>query len=587
MPLPKPQYPTYVPKSFISPEDRKLSDMALGLYAKYHPGAMQQALYQSLLEDEQFKAKRDQEKLKMLMEERDTVLKNLSRFRESGLGPLGRGGAGGGAGGRRGTGTGRGTGGFGGGDVLDFYADMGSIEQRRRTANMEQGVEAANKIRRDYEPLSGHRRFIADVTRKLDAGVGTMTSDQIAATIALEASQNLSRLLGGTAPTREQAIAASTELYTNVASRFPGMFTDASGNPTEAGKRLARLIDEQMETRGFIEGSLLSGQEPTGRLDAERRAALEGVTRGVGAGFFEKAGQKVPLDANGDGVVTEEERTFAKEQEERRKALGIAEPLTDEEQVFLSRYIDALRDDGVASPEELGADYEAGKAAYEKARRADVMPRGFGPFFDPTYLNNLQRLSGLDERIAGITDREAPGALAARRTLGLPQVPQEALNAAAQVSPLAAEALPFAMKRVAEAGGQVTPRGGAEQFAQRFINTDAGARDFNGLVQAVNKRYPNDPVARREALAYYGAHYYQQDQKGQTLQQGMIDMNIPEAVSESQQFMQEVAPAPDPAAYISQNFGSPMTPDEVPFSSRLPQPAGRPEDFFLEEIVGR
>jgi hypothetical protein len=43
MPLPKPQYPTYVPKSFISPEDRKLSDMALGLYAKYHPGAMQQA----------------------------------------------------------------------------------------------------------------------------------------------------------------------------------------------------------------------------------------------------------------------------------------------------------------------------------------------------------------------------------------------------------------------------------------------------------------------------------------------------------------------------------------------------------------
>jgi hypothetical protein len=573
MPLPKPKYPTYVPKSFISPEERKLSDTAIGLYAKYHPAAMQQALYQSILEDEQFKAKQDQAKLQMLMDERDTLLRNLSRFRESGLGPLGRGGPGTGRRRGSGTGTGRGSGGFSGGDVLDFYSDMGGIEQRRRESNQKIGVEAANKIRKDYEPLSGHRRFIADVTRKMDADAGTMTSDKLMGIIAIEASENLSRLLGGTAPTREQAIAASTELYSNVASRFPRMFKDASGNPTEAGKRLARLIDEQMETRGFIQGSLLSGQEPTGRLDAERRAALQGVTQGVGAGFFEKAGQQIPLDANGDGVVTEEERSFAKEQEERRKALGIAEPLTDEEQVFLSRYIDALRDDGVATREELGADYDAGKAAYEKARRSDVMPRGFGPFFDPTYLTNLQRLSGLDERISAITDREAPGVLAARGALGLPQVPQEALNAAAQVSPLAAEALPYAMKRVAEAGGAVTPRGGAEQFAQRFITTDAGARDFNGLVQAVNKRYPNDPVARREALAYYGAHYYQQDQKGQTLQQGMIDMDVPQAVTESEQFVREVVPTPtatppagvtpgDVAAYVQQFEPSLMDEDE-------------------------
>ena len=575
MPLPKPKYPTYVPKSFISPEERKLSDTAIGLYAKYHPAAMQQALYQSILEDEQFKAKQDQAKLQMLMDERDTLLRNLSRFRESGLGPLGRGGPGTGRRRGSGTGTGRGSGGFSGGDVLDFYSDMGGIEQRRRESNQKIGVEAANKIRKDYEPLSGHRRFIADVTRKMDADAGTMTSDKLMGIIAIEASENLSRLLGGTAPTREQAIAASTELYSNVASRFPRMFKDASGNPTEAGKRLARLIDEQMETRGFIQGSLLSGQEPTGRLDAERRAALQGVTQGVGAGFFEKAGQQIPLDANGDGVVTEEERSFAKEQEERRKALGIAEPLTDEEQVFLSRYIDALRDDGVATREELGADYDAGKAAYEKARRADVMPRGFGPFFDPTYLTNLQRLSGLDERISAITDREAPGVLAARGALGLPEVPQEALNAAAQISPLAAEALPYAMKRVGEAGGAVTPRGGAEKFAQRFIDTDAGARDFNGLVQAVNKRYPNDPVSRREALAYYGAHYYQQDQKGQTLQQGMIDMNVPQAVTESEQFVREVVPQPVAPQPVEP---PPFLPDSAPVDFPMD------EDYFLRAM---
>ncbi len=380
-------------------------------------------------------------------------------------------------------------------------------------------------------------------------------------------------MTGGKRPKEPEARSSATDLYTKIASRFPGLFKDADGNPTEAGKRIAQRIDEQLDSRGFLEGSLLSGLEPTARLDMEKNAAMEGVGRGVGPGFYERAGRAIPLDANGDGVVTDEERSFAKEQGERRKALGIAEPLTDEEQVFLSRYIDALRDDGVATREELGADYDAGKAAYEKARRADVMPRGFGPFFDPTYLTNLQRLSGLDERISAITDREAPGVLAARGALGLPEVPQEALNAAAQVSPLAAEALPYAMKRVAEAGGAVSPRGGAEQFAQRFITADAGARDFNGLVQAVNKRYPNDPVSRREALAYYGAHYYQQDQKGQTLQQGMIDMDVPQAVTESEQFVREVMPTPtatptagvtpeDVAAYVQQFEPDLMDDDE-------------------------
>jgi len=585
MALPTPKYPSYIPKSFIRPEERKLSQAALELYAKYHPAAQQQALYQSLLEDEEFRAKRDEQKLEMLLEERDTLLSNLSRFRESGLGPMGRGGSG--TGGRRGQGGSRGGGAASGADVLDFYASMSGTETDRLNSNHKNGVAATNKVRDDYAPLSGHRRFIADVTRQLEQGAGTLTSDQVTSIIALEAAENLTRLLGGTAPTREQAISAATQLYTNVASVFPGLFKDSAGNATDAGKRLGKLIDEQMETDGFILGSLLSKQEPTGRLDSERRAALRGVTRGVGPGFFEKAGRAVPLDADGDGTVTEQERSFAKEQEERRKALGIAEPLSDEEQVFLGRYIDALRDDGVATPAELGADFRASKAAYEKARRADVLPRGFGPFFDPTYLQNLQRLSGIDEKISGISEREAPGVLAARGALGLPQVPVEALELASQVSPLAAEALPYTMKRVAESGGQVVPRGDSERFAQRFILADGGARDFNGLVQAVNKRYPNNPIARREALAYYGAHYYQQDQRGQTLQQGMIDMNVPQAVTEREQFERDVAPPPDPSTYVSENFGSPMAPDRVPFGSRLPKSPGRPEDFFIEEIAGR
>ena len=562
MPLPKPKYPTYVPKSFISPEERKLSDTAIGLYAKYHPAAMQQALYQSILADEQFQAKQGQAKLQMLMDERDTLLRNLSRFRESGLGPLGR----------QGKGTKSTTRGSKSGDLLDFYADMGSIEQRRRESNQDNGVANTNIIETRYSPHPQHNTFINSVLALLEP---TDTADQVTAKFALAARDNFTRLMGNIKVEQPQARAGATRLYQEIAGQFPGMFQTSAGVPTERGKMLAKKIDQQFTSGGHVFGSLLSGQDPGNRLQLEKQAALTGVTQGVGPGFFEKAAQAIPLDANGDGVVSDEERSFAKEQEERRKALGIAEPLTDEEQVFLSRYIDALRDDGVATREELGADYDAGKAAYEKARRADVAPRGFGPFFDPTYLTNLQRLSGLDERISAITDRESPGVLAARGALGLPQVPQEALNAAAQISPLAAEALPYAMKRVGEAGGAVTPRGGAEKFAQRFIDTDAGARDFNGLVQAVNKRYPNDPVSRREALAYYGAHYYQQDQKGQTLQQGMIDMNVPQAVTESQQFVREVVPQPVAPQPVEP---PPFLPDSAPVDFPMD------EDYFLRAM---
>ena len=94
-------------------------------------------------------------------------------------------------------------------------------------------------------------------------------------------------------------------------------------------------------------------------------------------------------------------------------------------------------------------------------------------------------------------------------------------------------------------------------------------------MQAVNKRYPNDPVSRREALAYYGAHYYQQDQKGQTLQQGMIDANVPQAVTESEQFVREVVPqsvAPQPVE------PPPFLPDSAPVDFPMD------EDYFLRAM---
>ena len=51
MALPQPIYPRYRPQSVLEPGGGGVLTKALELYAKYHPGAMQQRLYATLLED--------------------------------------------------------------------------------------------------------------------------------------------------------------------------------------------------------------------------------------------------------------------------------------------------------------------------------------------------------------------------------------------------------------------------------------------------------------------------------------------------------------------------------------------------------
>ncbi len=108
MALPQPTYTRYRPQSFLDEAGGGVLTKALELYAKYHPAAMQQRVYAAILEDEQFAAKSRQEQRDILAREREALTKTLANFRETGLGPSGRGG--GAAGGARAAGRGSRTG---------------------------------------------------------------------------------------------------------------------------------------------------------------------------------------------------------------------------------------------------------------------------------------------------------------------------------------------------------------------------------------------------------------------------------------------------------------------------------------------
>jgi hypothetical protein len=548
MPLPEPIYPPYAPTSFIGEGEQQLLNLGIELYARYHPGAMQQRLYQTILEDEGFKAKQAADQYKVLAEERDRIVTNLSRFRETGLGASGRGA------GR--TGTGRSTTTRGATDSgRDFYADMAPSEVKRNVANKELTVDHMYQIDKDFKINPGHLIF----NKKLEAHFKRKrrrpwTSDEVALFLAEEYYQHISRLTGPVSISDTQRKVAASDLFYRLEDVFPRIFTDTEGNPTEKGADLVRAIDEAYDTEIFLTTSINSGREPSGDLGARYDLKIKVAGGGIEAGFYEREGRKVPLDIDGDGVISQTER---EEADAYREAQGITQPLSVEEQAFLGRYIDAMRDDGKATREELGADYELARSAYEKGRMVERLPRGAAAFYDESYLRGLARLGQVDTEMAELSARPSPQTAAARRTQGLqdtphrpkrglPYVPPEALAAAASVSPLAAESLPWALKRVQDGDGNVEPRTRVENFTQRLIETERlNPRDFNSIVRAVNKEYPNDPDRRLEAFAYYGAFNYMEDTKTQTLAQGPARADAQMAAAEAQQFARDVAQLPE------------------------------------------
>ena len=565
MPLPQPTYPQYRPQSFLEKGGGGALTKALELYAKYHPAAMQQRLYGVLLEDEQFLAKDRSAQRKLLAEERQELVSTLSRFRETGLGPSGA------VGGRSGSFGARSSGARGMSDsVKQRHAEA---QGEKLVASKERSVEDRNLIFNEYRPSNVHQTLIQNIQRNPEYATNrVLTPDKLQAIIAME-STKMGNTLAGSVQSYNQAAAAATDLWADITSRFPGL-VKTSLKPdgttvleaTDAAYELARAIDDEFRAEGqninFLVQSLDASQSPALRLQQQRNFELQNIGASPGKSFAELEMDRLIKAASADGTITEDEQ---QQLDQYRQLHGLAAPLDEEEQAFLVRYMEALRNDGIATREELGADYDSARAAYEKARNLERLPRGMAAFYDESYLRGLQRMSQIDKEMADLTVPGSPMQRAAQRAAAgtglpgpLPKVPLEAIQAASQVHPLAGEVLPYAMQRVQNAAGAVTPQDAVERFADQYINMEP-ARDFSAYVNAVTKRYPNDPLKRRKALAYYGAKNYQKDTKQNTLSQAAMRGDPAEGLEEEAVFLRRVD-VPTPATIPTTLVTVPETP---------------------------
>jgi hypothetical protein len=547
MPLPRSQLPSFVNQSFLSPGEQQNYSYAQQLFYRYHPSVLQREMFNELLADEKYKAAEAAQKQEMLERRLENLDSLLARYRETGAGPSGSTKLATSGTGRGGLAGGRGRGGAGGGgagDSLDFIRGMTANEINRAEAGQKGlGIVEDLMAEADRKPRQ-YGLFEADFVSKMDrlygAGRGAPTN------LALELEQAFfenQRQLAGLqdASTLYQRKRAATDLFYQLRRRFPSSFQTEAGQLSTQGAEIMAAIDNTYDTDGFLTSAAVAGVEPLTVVENERneqRRAYLGQA-GVGVQPFEERGREIlgglslsQKDADGDGKVSASEETAAKKKamEMARKELGIAEPLTEEEALFLQRYTTALADDGRATVDEFAGEEEfsKAKAAYDKGARVENLPRGAAPFYDTTYLQLLEERAGVRQKVEGIEGRvESPAQVAARRALqdiAMPEVTQEALDAATMAGgPLAADALPGAMKRFVRVDGRVEPESPVEKFAQQLIEADVMRYpQFQQFAQQVTKRYENDPIKRREALEYYGAYFHAQRMKESTLDESRL-----------------------------------------------------------------
>ena len=512
-----------------------VSAKGLELFFRYHPAIAKTKALELLVEDEKYLALAEAEKRKVLSEEIKQLDGLIARYRSTGAGPSGLGKEAG----RDGAGSSRaGGGGLRSGDALDFIADMSTNEIRRQQIAAESGAAALREYDKLVEIPRPYAQFAAEFVGSLDRGqkIGRMSPSQLAADMELAFLDAQERF--GASAESEDALTrqvAATDLYYKLRARRPDLLPAIGGKAlSPEAVNVIEAIDRMYSTDNFILKSFQSGREPQVALDEEKQIAsaiLTGRTTPQ-AGVFERRARELMQGLPAEAVDTETERAAAQRNAMRqaRAELGIEEPLSDAEAAMLARYTEALSDDGKATRKELGVDYGAAKDAYDRGRRVERLPRGAELYYDDTYLNLLGRRAELSKQQGGAEREGTPIQRAARRAEGLPEIPREAYDAAAAVSPLAAESLPYAMRRFTKAGGQIRPESAVERKAKRIIDADPAKRPaFVDFVAQVNKMYPDDTEARREAFAYYGAYNQGRDLQNETVNKQVLSGQPPAA----------------------------------------------------------
>jgi hypothetical protein len=565
MALPQPTFLPYKLQEFVNTD--KVVSRGLELFAKYHPAQMQQALYQQLLQEYSRRDMSAREKEKVLTSEYEKLMKVATNFRETGLGPSGKGGVGLGGSARQG---GRGTDKLS--EMTNAIAKLFGEFTDNKIASAELSKDLRDQITEKYalrEQENVLIRAIENEARRQSGDTQALSPRSLEGVIATATTRYINRVdpKDVPLPAREQAAAV---LFDRLRDTYPGA----------VDVRVADAIDRMFGTLGFARSAVGSERSLVDRHRDSKNAELSGARFDSTPEAFALRMAKELETAKLGGATADQLQQIRDRYALQREELGITTPLTTEEQAFLNTYIKHLRDDGQADPDEFESpeQYEAALAAYEKAKNVERLPRGAAPFFDEGYLRAIGRMGEIEKQLAGLAGRPDPGQLAAQKTLGLPTISDADFAAAAQISPLAAEALPYGVKRFQDAQGDLQPRDNDERIAlQLIVNGNRG--DFVPFMQQVNKLTKGEPDRARRMAAFYQAYYAAQDMSGSTFNKGLLAGNAAEAARERTLFAQEVAPPtiPTPAPLAE------PPPQTAPMPV-APQPAVPVADPFLRDM---
>jgi hypothetical protein len=461
MALPQPTYPPVRPSGFADPQET--ITRAVELYARYHPAAMQQRMYQAILQDESWKGAQNVEKMRIIAEERASILENLSTLEAARIrgAARGAGGGGGGGGGSRKASS-------------DLAYDLSRLELDRLKNIDTHDRATAKSIEKEFGLTSEEYQFIGRVKNTFArAQAREVNNTQLGNAIERSLEEFLDTPYGQEVSLADpqQANKLAAGLYTALHGLPENVFTalgsqtalgqPALTDPNAAKMNVAAKIDEWLGHENYIQGVLARGDSPESDQQMKKRARLE-------AGTSELAGVDVrEVMQRMSGLST--------------PAGGAGAPGTGA---------------GLSTPATTEGDVEA-------------------------LLRS--RLGMLDTELSALQGRPSPATMAARRTLGWEGgVSPEAFEAASSSHPVAGELLAGALGRVSRAGGRVEPETDVEKMAQRLINSDP-SRNFQSFWEGVVKMYPRNTEARKQAGEYFGAYYYALDAQGQTLNPGVLE----------------------------------------------------------------
>jgi len=443
MALPQPTYPPVTPSGFQ--DIQQTLTQALALYAKYHPAAFQQRMYQSILESETWESKADLEKMRIFANERAHILNNIARLENAKI---------------RGSSyySGRARGGTRGGGVNDVAMDLAKLEVDRLQIVGTHDLEAAAVFEDRFTLDRPAQKFIHEVKKALD----------------IHPAINRSALKTALADAWSLSLKSGLDIF-------------AEDGMSQAQRRLmaGRLYTDLRARKGFEQLDKFAIDPITGQSDPDGVAAA--IDNIVGSGFV------TAMVADG--------RTPAYHEAEERKqwkatSKSPASGLTAEELYLRAQGAVPQPVAGAAQPGAAGV-AQAGTAGSTAAPTGDAEAL----FRD--------RLAQLDVEIAGLRGKPSPSTRAARRSLGWEgQVPPDALAAATSVHPLAGESLGLALDRVRQGGGTVTPTDDVEAWTQSFIETNP-AQDFGQFVQELFREYQNGGDQKRASAYWGAFYYSQ------------------------------------------------------------------------------